>query len=125
VNLLLDTHALLWWLADSDELGDAARAAIRDPASAIYFSAVNVWEIAIKKALGKLVVPDDFRETLNEQPFDRLPMSVDHAFKVSELPMHHRDPFDRLLIAQSLVEGLTLVTHDSDIAKYDVPLLLT
>jgi PIN domain nuclease of toxin-antitoxin system len=123
MNLLLDTHALLWWLADADELGSGARSAIRNPDSVVYFSAVNVWEIVIKKSLGKLTVPDEFRTVLEEQPFERLPMTVEHAFKVAELPAHHRDPFDRLLIAQCLVEGLTIVTHDGDIAKYDVPIL--
>lgn len=86
---------------------------------------VNVWEIVFKRALGKLAVPRRFSRVLEEQPFERLAMTVDHAFKVGELPMHHRDPFDRLLIAQCLVEGLTLVTHDGDIAKYDVPIILT
>jgi PIN domain nuclease of toxin-antitoxin system len=125
VNLLLDTHALLWWLADAQELGPIARDAIRDPSRVVFFSAVNIWEIVVKKALGKLTVPGNFARVLEEQPFERLPMSVDHAFQVAELPMHHRDPFDRLLIAQCLVEGLTMVTHDGDIAKYDVPLVRT
>jgi PIN domain nuclease of toxin-antitoxin system len=125
MNLLLDTHALLWWLADAAELGSNAREAIRDPSRVVHFSAVNVWEVVIKRALGKLTVPRQFPRVLNEQPFERLAMTVDHAFKVGELPMHHRDPFDRLLIAQCLVEGLTLVTHDGDIAKYDVPIILT
>jgi len=125
VNLLLDTHALLWWLADTNELGPGARAAIVDPTRVVYYSAVNVWEIIIKKALGKLAVPDELPIVLEKQPFERLAMTVDHAFKVAELPTHHRDPFDRLLIAQCLVEGLTIVTHDEDIAKYDVPILRT
>jgi len=125
VNLLLDTHTLLWWLADAAELGKSAREAIREPSRVVYFSAVNVWEIVIKRALGKLAVPRQFSRVLEEQPFERLAMTVDHAFKVGGLPMHHRDPFDRLLIAQCLVEGLTLVTHDGDIAKYDVPIILT
>ena len=125
MNLLLDTHALLWWLADANELGPDARAAIGDPTRVVYFSAVNVWEIVIKKALGKLAVPDELPTVLEEQPFERLAMTVDHAFKVAQLPTYHRDPFDRLLIAQCLVEGLTIVTHDGDIAKYDVPILRT
>ena len=125
MNLLLDTHALLWWLADAAELGNNAREAIRDPSRVVYFSAVNVWEVVLKRALGKLTVPRQFPRVLNEQPFERLAMTIDHAFKVGELPIHHRDPFDRLLIAQCLVEGLTLVTHDGDIAKYDVPIIRT
>ena len=125
MNLLLDTNALLWWLADSEELGQSAREAIRDPARVVYFSAVNVWEIVIKRALGKLAVPRNFPQVLSEQPFERLGMTVEHAFKVGELPMHHRDPFDRLLVAQCLVDGLALVTHDGEIARYDVPVVRT
>ena len=125
MNQLLDTHALLWWLADTQQLRPSAREAIRDPSRVVYFSAVNIWEIVVKTALGKLTVPDNFARVLDEQPFERLPMSVDHAFKVAELPTHHRDPFDRLLIAQCLVEGLALVTHDGDIAKYEIPLVRT
>jgi PIN domain nuclease of toxin-antitoxin system len=125
VNLLLDTNALLWWLADSRELGESAREAIRDPARVVHFSAVNVWEIVIKRAIGKLTVPLNFSQVLSEQPFERLEMTVEHAFKASELPMHHRDPFDRLLIAQCLVEGLALVTNDGEIARYDVSVVNT
>jgi len=123
VNLLLDTHALLWWLSDSEELGNKAREAIADPGQLVFVSAVSVWEITIKKALGKLDVPTELPEVLAGEPFLHLDMTVEHAFKVGELPMHHRDPFDRLLIAQCLVDGLTLVTHDADISRYDVPIL--
>jgi len=125
VNLLLDTHALLWWLADAEDLKPAARKAIADPEGLVYVSSVSVWEIVIKKALGKLEVPDDLPAVLEAEPFQRLDMTIEHAFKVSELPLHHRDPFDRLLIAQCLVDGLTLVTHDPDIVRYDVPTLAT
>jgi PIN domain nuclease of toxin-antitoxin system len=125
VNLLLDTHALLWWLADARDLEPAAREAIGDPETLVYVSAVSVWEIVIKKALGKLEVPDDLPAVVEAEPFQHLDITIEHAFKVSELPMHHSDPFDRLLIAQCLVDGLTLVTHDADIARYDVPTLAT
>lgn len=125
MNLLLDTHALLWWLADAPELTPDARKAIADPERLVYVSAVNVWEIVIKTALGKLEVPDNFSSVLEAEPFQYLDMTIEHAFKVSELPMHHRDPFDRLLVAQCLVDGLTLVTHDADIVRYDVPTLAT
>jgi len=123
VKLLLDTHALLWWLADDPALGASAREAIAQPDGLVFVSAVSIWEIVIKKSLGKLVVPDELPEAVRSQPFHFLEMTVEHAFRVGELPMHHRDPFDRLLIAQCLVEGLTLVTHDGDMARYHVPVL--
>ena len=123
MNLLLDTHVLLWWLDDNPALGETARRAIADPSNLVFMSAVSIWEIVIKKALGKLDVPDELADVLEEQPFHHLDMTAEHAFKVDELPHHHRDPFDRLLVAQSFVDGLTLVTHDSDISKYDVPVL--
>ncbi len=125
MNLLLDTHALLWWLDDAAELTPDAKEAIGNPEQLVFVSAVSVWEIVIKEALGNLTVPKELPEVLDAQPFARLDMTVDHVFKVAELPMHHRDPFDRLLIAQCLVDGLTLVTHDADIAKYDVKILQT
>lgn len=124
MNLLLDTHVLLWWLADADELTLPAREAIRDPERLVYVSAVSIWEITIKQALGKLKAPRALPDVIRAQPFEPLQMTVDHAFKVAELPDHHRDPFDRLLIAQCLVDGLTLVTRDAVIAKYDIPTLL-
>ncbi len=125
MNLLLDTHVLLWWLDDALDLKPAARKAIADPEGLVYVSAVSVWEIVIKKALGKLEVPDDLPTVLEAEPFQHLDMTNAHAFKVSELPMHHRDPFDRLLVAQCLVDGLTLVTQNADIVRYDVPTLAT
>ncbi len=124
MNLLLDTHVLLWWLDDNPALGETARQAIANPSHLVFMSAVSIWEIVIKKALGKLEAPDELAEVLDEQPFHYLDMTAEHAFKVGDLPRHHRDPFDRLLIAQSLVDGLTLVTGDSDIGKYEVPILL-
>jgi PIN domain nuclease of toxin-antitoxin system len=123
VNLLLDTRVLLWWLGDDPQLGQAAREVIAQPDNLVFMSAVSVWEIVVKKSVGKLDVPDELQEVLDSQPFHYLDMTAEHAFKVGELPLHHRDPFDRLLIAQSLVDGLTLVTGDSNIKKYDVPVL--
>lgn len=108
----------------AEDLKPAARKAIADPEGLVYVSDVSVWEIVVKKALGKLEVPDDLPAVLEAEPFQHLDMTIEHAFKVSELPMHHRDPFERLLIAQ-LVDGLTLVTRGADIVRYDVPTLAT
>jgi PIN domain nuclease of toxin-antitoxin system len=112
VTLLLDTHALLWWLADDARLGATARAAVAEPANAVYLSAGSVWKVRIKQAIGKLKLPDDFATVLDAQCFLELPVTVAHAHAVSELPMHHRDSFDRMLVAQASVEELVLVTAD-------------
>lgn len=123
MNLLLDTHALLWWLGDDPELSAEARVAIADGENLVLVSAATVWEIRIKEAIGKLSVPQDFREVLSSQPFLFLDITVDHAHAVGSLPLHHRDPFDRMLVAQALAERLTLVTRDPHIPAYGVPLL--
>jgi PIN domain nuclease of toxin-antitoxin system len=121
MNLLLDTHVLLWWLDDPAQLSEAAGVAIRDGANAVYVSAATVWEIVIKKTLGKLDAPDNLDEVLRECRFTPLPVSVAHALAVHSLPMHHRDPFDRMLVAQARTEGMTVVTRDPRILEYAVP----
>lgn len=123
MNLLLDTHVLLWWLNDSPELGHVPRQAIAERDNVVFVSAASIWEIVIKKALGKLEIPDSFEEVLEREPFLHLDITLQHAFMVGRLPDHHRDPFDRLLIAQAMVEELTLVTADPDIRRYGVRLL--
>jgi len=110
---LLDTHALLWWLADDIRLADAARAAIADSANDAFVSAASAWEIAIKARLGKVSMPDDLGEQLAANSFTPLPVQLTHALAVRHLPDHHRDPFDRLLVAQAQVEGLTLARPTS------------
>lgn len=120
---LLDTHALLWWLFDDPRLGPEARDVIGDPANVVFVSAVSVWEIAIKRAVGKLEAPHDVPDRIDDAGFERLPVGFDHAERVGTLPRHHGDPFDRLLIAQALVEGATLVTSDRRIHDYEVPRL--
>ena len=121
--MLLDTHVLLWWLADDARLSVDARAAIGDASAQVYVSAASAWEVAIKAGLGKLTAPDDLNEQLAANSFTPLDVSVVHALAVRHLPAHHRDPFDRLLVVQAQAEGLTLVTADKRMKPYDVPLL--
>jgi PIN domain nuclease of toxin-antitoxin system len=122
VRLLLDTHVLLWWLADDPSLGEqAARAVEREPE--VYVSAASVWEIAIKKAIGKLDAPDDLVEAVDASGFRPLPIGLAHADRAGSLPRHHDDPFDRMLVAQAQLEGLTLVTVDARLPSYEVALL--
>jgi len=119
-RLLVDTHALLWWLIDDAGLSQTARQALSDPANDVLVSTASVWEIAIKRALGKLSAPDDLPEHIEEQGFGWLPVQAEHAWRVGDLPPHHRDPFDRLLVAQSLVERIPVVSADARFAAYGV-----
>ena len=123
MNVLIDTHILLWWLADDRALPDVARTVIADPATAVVVSAATVWEIAIKQAAGRLDAPDNLMPTLDENDFDTLPMTAAHAFAAARLPLHHADPFDRMLIAQATAENLTLVTGDRRFTHYDISML--
>lgn len=122
MNLLLDTHALLWWLAD-EPLEEQARAAIESPENLVSVSAASVWEIAIKRALGKLRTGDDLPGAIAAAGFEALAITVEHADAAGALPLHHRDPFDRMLVAQSQALGLVLVTRDPQLGAYDVGLL--
>ena len=123
MNLLLDTHILLWWLSDSRRLHTAARKTIADSARA-YVSAATVWEIAIKIALGKLEFRGEMTEQLALNNLLALAVTVPHALAAGALPAHHSDPFDRTLIAQAKIESLVLMTHDSRLREYDVPVLV-
>jgi PIN domain nuclease of toxin-antitoxin system len=123
MNLLLDTHVLLWWLDDHPTLSEKARDAIVNAQNFVYVSAAVIWEIRIKQALGKLQIPRDFEAALNRQPLEMLAITAEHAHAVGRLPSHHRDPFDRMLIAQAKVEGLTVATRDRIFKKYKIPLL--
>lgn len=123
MQLLLDTHAFLWWLDDSPKLGPQARAAIGDGGNAVFVSAASAWEIAVKRASGKLDAPGDIAEWIAQCDFGDLPIEVEHAVAAAELPRHHTDPFDRMLIAQAQLEELTLVAHDDELGKYDVAVL--
>lgn len=124
MRLLLDTHPLLWWLARLPRLGPGALAAITSPASEVHVSGVTAGEISVKRARGKLDAPDDLPTQLERHGFAELPFTVRHGQAVLDLPLHHKDPFDRFLIAQARVEGLTLVTADRQMNAYDVPILL-
>jgi len=121
VRLLLDTHALLWWLADDSRLSAPARAAIAR--AHVTVSAASAWEIAIKAAAGKLAAPEELEVRLDQERFVALAVSVPHALRAGELPRHHRDPFDRMLIAQAQLERLTIVTRDPRFSLYDVEVL--
>ncbi len=119
-RLLVDTHTLLWWLDDAPELSHAARSAISDPANEPLVSTASLWEIAIKQSLGKLTVPAELPDEILDAGFDWLPISSEHAWAVSQLPLHHRDPFDRLLIAQALEERIPIVSRDERFTAYGV-----
>lgn len=121
-RLLLDTEALIWWDANDPLLGGNARAAIQDAAE-VYVSAASAWEIVIKEALGKLRTSRRPHEAVAEGGFRGLPITFEHAEAVGELPAHHRDPFDRLILAAGRVEGLAIVTSDAKFAQYDVALV--
>lgn len=124
MNLLLDTHVLLWWLDDPTTLlSEQASTAIEDPDNQIIVSIVSAWEIAIKKTLGKLESPDNLREVIADAEFELMPIDYEHAWQVKDLPPHHRDPFDRLLVSQATIENLTLVTRDPKLKVYKVPIL--
>ena len=121
MTLLLDTHTCLWWLDDPLLLAKSARNAIGDGNNTVYVSAAVDWEIAIKKSLGKLDAPDDLEAAMAANRFLTLPVTISHALAVLELPHHHRDPFDRLLIAQARLEGFKLVSRDPHVPAYGVP----
>ena len=122
MSLLLDTHVFLWWREDSPRLRPEARAAIGH-AELAFVSAASAWEVGIKVALGKLRVPGPFEQAVTDSRFLELPITFRHTAAVAALPLHHGDPFDRLLVAQARAEGLTLVTHDRRLERYEVPLL--
>jgi PIN domain nuclease of toxin-antitoxin system len=124
VRLLLDTHAFLWWVDDSRRLSRKARAAIANRDSACYLSLASVWEMAIKVSVDRLKLPSAVDRFVSEQmaanAFEALPIDLRHASDVARLPFHHRDPFDRLLVAQALSEALAIVSADPVFAKYGV-----
>lgn len=123
MRLLLDTHTFLWWLTNDTKLGPDTRRAIADRANDIFVSAASAWEIAVKRALGKLDAPGDIGDWIRRADFHSLSIDVEHAVVSADLPRHHADPFDRLLVAQARLENLTLVAHDDEISRYEVAVL--
>jgi PIN domain nuclease of toxin-antitoxin system len=123
-RLLLDTHAFIWWRENSPRLGADARSAITG-AAVVYVSIVTAWEAAIKTSLGKLKLPASVETGVVESGFERLPITFGHTEAVARLPFHHRDPFDRMLVAQCLTERLSLVTRDSRMGAYGVDVVWT
>ena len=124
MKLLLDTHALLWWLDGDERLSDSARSAIDDNSTRVFVSAASAWEIATKVRIGKLPgaieVAERFSEIIGNQDFEALAISVEHARQAGLLPGEHRDPFDRMLIAQSQIEGLTLVSNETLFGRFGI-----
>ncbi len=125
--LLLDSHAFLWALDDSEHLGTQVRRALQNPLTEVWLSSATLWELGIKVALGRLALAVPLRELVRRAVTDGglhvLNVTPEHALRAAGLPLHHRDPFDRMLIAQALSERMTLVTHDEKVRGYDVPTL--
>lgn len=123
MKLLLDTHAALWWLADDERLGRDAVRQISDETNLVLLSGAVVWEVAIKRSLGKLEAPADLAPTLLGGGARALPITLAHAAATEALPWHHRNPFDRLLVAQARAEGAAIVSGDDRLREYGVPLV--
>ncbi|WP_131769756.1 type II toxin-antitoxin system VapC family toxin [Candidatus Protofrankia californiensis] len=122
MRLLLDTHVVIWWLADDATLSEETKVLI-DEEPDVYVSPASIWEITIKQAIGRLKGPTDLPERIRDSEFRELPIRHHHAIAAGRLPAIHRDPFDRMLVAQARCEDLTLVTRDADIHRYEVSIL--
>lgn len=123
MNLLLDSHAVLWFLGGAAKLRMEARHAI-ERAERAYVSSASVWELTVKHERGRLVAPENLVDRLHENGFIELPLGWEHARVAGRLPAVHRDPFDRMLVAQAIVERLTIVTRDQVLRRYDVPVIV-
>ncbi|OPY04723.1 MAG: PIN domain protein [Syntrophorhabdus sp. PtaB.Bin184] len=127
MRLILDTHAFLWWIVDGPQLSSRVRDVVKNPANELFLSVASAWEIAIKVNLGRLRLPDRpdrfIPGQLMKNAIEPLPVEMSHALYVSRLPAIHRDPFDRIIIAQSILEKMPVVTRDTDIAKYKIKTL--
>ncbi len=123
MKLLLDTNALIWTLVNRERISPIAIDAIEDEVNDVFVSVVSAWEIEIKVAKGRLRIPSDLENALAVQSFEPLAVAMRHVYAVESLPRHHRDPFDRMIIAQAHLEGMTIVTSDSEIRRYPVAVL--
>jgi PIN domain nuclease of toxin-antitoxin system len=127
MNLLLDTHVFIWAVSDASQLSDKARDLIRDPEHVKWFSLVSAWEMQIKLQIGKLTLEKPLTDLIAEQreqnDLQVLPITLPHILSLSDLPLHHRDPFDRLLIAQAVEQDLVLLSQDAAFADYDVSIM--
>ena len=123
MRVLLDTHVILWALTTSGSIGAEARAVLGDPATFRVVSVASLWEIAIKRSIGRLSAPEDLPEFLAATRHEILPVTAAHAWAVSGLPSVHGDPFDRLLVAQAIAENIPLITHDRQLERYDVRII--
>jgi PIN domain nuclease of toxin-antitoxin system len=123
LKLLLDTHTALWFLSGDERLSENAKRHLTDDSNRVLLSAAVIWEISIKRLLGKLVVPDEYLSLLLSSGVEPLAVSVAHAAAVENLPRHHRDPFGRLLVSQAIIEGGALVSRDDALRLYDVTLI--
>jgi PIN domain nuclease of toxin-antitoxin system len=120
MKLLLDTHILIWWLSQDRRLSQLETDLITDPDNLIFVSAATAWEIVVKRMIGKLETPDDLPAALTANNFLELPITIEHSQKLYQLPLHHNDPFDRIMVAQAISEDLTFMTRDAKIALYEV-----
>ena len=124
MSLLLDTHAFLWWIGEPSRLPAEVQATIADPGTLVYVSAASAWEISIKRALGRLDLRDEeFLYGMRESGFTELPVTAAHSLAAGALPSHHKDPFDRMLLAQAASEDMRLVTHDRAMSVYGADIL--
>ncbi|RPD86142.1 type II toxin-antitoxin system VapC family toxin [Neisseria weixii] len=119
-KILLDTHVVIWWLLDSPELGQKSRNIVQNPDNQIFVSAATIWELSIKISKGLLELPEEIFEAIEEEDFEQLPIKWFHGKQAGILPVIHKDPFDRVLIAQAQAEGLELMTADGEIPKYGI-----
>ncbi len=123
MKFLLDTHTLIWWLANDVTLSEKAKTVIANPDNLIFISAASVWEIAIKKQIGKLNIPDDLEIQIEQNDFQPLPINISHAAYIEKLPLHHKDPFDRIIIAQAICEKMKIITRDQKFDSYQVDII--
>jgi PIN domain nuclease of toxin-antitoxin system len=123
VRLLLDSHVVLWWDKDLSKLSDAQREAISDPDNEVFVSAVSAWELGIKRSAGKLALTESIQVLTRRFGFAELPITMAHGELAAALPLHHKDPFDRMLVAQAILERMVLVTADRRLGEYPVTLL--